>query len=122
MQVERHRAQMSPSGMGTGNLADILERVLDKGIVVAGDIRINLLDIELLTIKLRLLIASADTAREMGIDWWRNDPFLTGRDDGRGRPALEGGRDGSELTERLERIEAALESLASRAPDGDGGS
>ena len=61
-----------------GNLADILERVLDKGIVIAGDIQINLLDIELLTIKLRLVIASVDKAREMGIDWWQNDPFLSG--------------------------------------------
>jgi len=60
-------------------LADVLERVLDKGIVVAGDIQINLLDIELLTIKIRLLIASADKAREMGIDWWQNDPFLSGQ-------------------------------------------
>src|ERR1700754_3045073 len=52
------------------SLADILERVLDKGIVIAGDIQINLLDIELLTIKLRLVIASIDKAKEMGIDWW----------------------------------------------------
>ena len=59
-------------------LADVLERVLDKGIVIAGDIQINLLDIELLTVKIRLLIASADKAREMGIDWWQNDPFLSG--------------------------------------------
>ena len=57
-------------------LADVLERVLDKGIVIAGDIKINLLDIELLTVKIRLLIASADKAREMGIDWWEGDPFL----------------------------------------------
>jgi hypothetical protein len=114
VQVERHRGA-APSGMGTGNLADILERVLDKGIVVAGDIRVNLLDIELLTIKLRLLIASADTAREMGIDWWRNDPFLTGRGDDRERPAIGNGGDGSDLHDRLDRIEAALESLASRA-------
>jgi len=120
VQVERHRGPAAPSGMGTGNLADILERVLDKGIVVAGDIRINLLDIELLTIKLRLLIASADTAREMGIDWWRNDPFLTGRsDDGDGR-ALAKGSGGSDLDQRLDRIEAALESLASRAVDREG--
>ena len=60
-------------------LADVLERVLDKGIVISGDIKINLLDIELLTVKIRLLIASADKAREMGIDWWQNDPFLSGR-------------------------------------------
>jgi len=59
------------------NLADILERVLDKGIVIAGDIQINLLDIELLTIRIRLLVASADKAREMGIDWWEGDPFLS---------------------------------------------
>jgi hypothetical protein len=58
------------------NLADILERVLDKGIVIAGDIQINLLDIELLTIKLRLLIASVDRAREMGINWWESDLSL----------------------------------------------
>jgi Gas vesicle protein len=74
-------------------LADVLERVLDKGIVIAGDIRINLLDIELLTVKIRLLIASADKAREMGIDWWQNDPFLHGRN-GEG-----------ELEERLRRLE-----------------
>ncbi|WP_028936463.1 gas vesicle protein [Pseudonocardia spinosispora] len=59
------------------NLADILERVLDKGIVIAGDIKVNLLDIELLTIKIRLLIASVDKAREIGIDWWEHDPSLS---------------------------------------------
>jgi hypothetical protein len=67
-------------------LADVLERVLDKGIVIAGDIQIHLLDIELLTVKIRLLIASADKAREMGIDWWQNDPFLSGEN---GRKRLE---------------------------------
>ena len=61
------------------SLADILERVLDKGIVIAGDIQINLLDIELLTIKLRLLVASVDKAREMGINWWEGDPSLQAR-------------------------------------------
>ena len=74
-------------------LADVLERVLDKGIVIAGDIQINLLDIELLTVKIRLLIASADKAREMGIDWWQGDPFLHGRN-GQG-----------ELEDRLRRLE-----------------
>lgn len=59
------------------NLADILERVLDKGIVIAGDIQVNLLDIQLLTIKLRLLVASVDKAKEMGIDWWEHDPSLS---------------------------------------------
>ena len=64
------------------NLADILERVLDKGIIIAGDIRVNLLDIELLTIKIRLLLVSVDKAQEMGIDWWRNDPMLTTSEQG----------------------------------------
>ena len=70
-------AARSPSRQESTNLADILERVLDKGIVIAGDIRINLLDIELLTIKIRLLVASVDKAREMGIDWWEHDPTLS---------------------------------------------
>ncbi|MFJ3718382.1 gas vesicle protein [Streptomyces sp. NPDC090057] len=63
----------------TTNLADLLERILDKGIVIAGDIKIDLLDIELLTIRLRLFIASVDTARRAGIDWWETDPALSSR-------------------------------------------
>ena len=63
-------------GGGQAQLADVLERVLDKGIVIAGDIQLNLLDIELITIKIRLLIASVDRAREMGINWWESDPTL----------------------------------------------
>ncbi|WP_211128555.1 gas vesicle protein [Streptomyces yatensis] len=70
---------MASRGEGGANLADILERVLDKGVVIAGDIRINLLDIELLTIKLRLIVASVDKAKEMGIDWWEHDPSLSSR-------------------------------------------
>lgn len=90
------------------NLADILERVLDKGIVIAGDIQINLLDIELLTIKLRLLIASVDRAREMGINWWESDSSLqsldsSGSDDKR----LE--QENRELRERVERLERLLD-------------
>jgi hypothetical protein len=80
------------------SLADILERVLDKGIVIAGDIQINLLDVELLTIKLRLLVASVDKAREMGIDWWESDPTLSA--DGRDLEI-----ENRELRERLERLE-----------------
>jgi hypothetical protein len=90
------------------NLADILERVLDKGIVIAGDIQINLLDIELLTIKLRLLIASVDRAREMGINWWETDPSLQSvlPGDDSDRSQLE--RENRELHERLERLERQL--------------
>ena len=97
-----------PGRTETANLADILERVLDKGIVIAGDIQINLLDIELLTIKLRLLVASVDKAREMGIDWWEGDPSLqAGRENGADdRKQLE--RENTELKERLDRLERRL--------------
>jgi hypothetical protein len=87
---------------GPAQLADVLERVLDKGIVIAGDIQINLLDIELLTIKLRLLVASADKAREMGIDWWQGDPFLSSGAQGNGDANGNG-----KLESRLKRLEAA---------------
>ncbi|KAB2811464.1 gas vesicle protein [Pimelobacter simplex] len=73
----RDSTSLSRHGPEPASLADILERVLDKGIIIAGDIRVNLLDIELLTIKLRLLVVSVDKAEEMGIDWWRHDPMLT---------------------------------------------
>ena len=59
------------------NLADILERVLDKGIVIAGDIKISIADIDLLNIKIRLLVASVDKAMEMGINWWQQDSYLS---------------------------------------------
>ncbi|MEI7555752.1 gas vesicle protein [Candidatus Chlorohelix sp.] len=65
------------SGIQTTNLADILERVLDKGIVIAGDITIALAQVELVSIKIRLVIASVDKAMEMGINWWQYDPFLS---------------------------------------------
>src|SRR3954462_4452028 len=107
MSIQPQRSFQPATGGSSGNLADILERVLDKGVVIAGDIVINLLDIELLTIKLRLLIASVDTAKEMGIDWWQNDPFLTG---GNGRELNGGNGSGpaKELSDRLDRIESAL--------------
>ncbi|MEB8342842.1 gas vesicle protein [Streptomyces endophyticus] len=90
------RLPESYRGDGGANLADILERVLDKGIVIAGDIRINLLDIELLTIKLRLIVASVDKAKEMGIDWWEDDPALSS-----GARRKELARENAELKERL---------------------
>ena len=84
------------------SLADILERVLDKGIVIAGDIQINLLDIELLTIKLRLLVASVDKAKEMGINWWESDPALSQQ----GAERAGGGE--PRPARRLERLERLL--------------
>lgn len=83
------------------SLADVLERVLDKGIVIAGDIQINLLDIELLTIKLRLVVASVDKAKEIGIDWWESDPSLN-------RASRELEAENGRLRDRLEEMEGRL--------------
>ena len=91
----------TPERRAPADLADILERVLDKGIVIAGDIKVNLLDIELLTIKIRLLVASVDKAKEMGIDWWENDPMLSTRS--RDRELEDENR---ELKERLKALES----------------
>jgi hypothetical protein len=102
----------NPASSGTANylqthprsdsLADVLERVLDKGIVIVGDIQIRLLDIELLTIKVRLMVASVDKAREMGINWWENDEFITRLDDHGDKGEL------SELGRRLEALEGRM--------------
>ncbi|MCX4830422.1 gas vesicle protein [Streptomyces sp. NBC_00006] len=99
-------------GGGGANLADILERVLDKGIVIAGDIRINLLDIELLTIKLRLIVASVDKAKEMGIDWWEDDPALSS-----GARRKELAKENAELKQRLAELEEGSGSRQIEARD-----
>ncbi|KJE23406.1 Gas vesicle protein [Frankia torreyi] len=88
------------SGPRSDSLADVLERVLDKGIVIVGDVVVSVLDVELLTLKLRLFIASADTAREMGLDWWTADPFFNSK----ARSLRE---ENEELRSRLAALEAA---------------
>ena len=93
---------LAHSTEGTG-LAEILERVLDKGIVIAGDIKISIADVELLTIKIRLMIASVDKAKEMGIDWWEHDSYLSSR-------AKE-----AESQKKIEELETAVEKLKSGA-------
>ena len=103
--MEDGRDRRIVSAIQTTNLADILERVLDKGIVIAGDITISLAEIELLNIKVRLLIASVDKAREIGIDWWQSDPALSSR-------ARAQKEENSELKERVERLEAAIAAVA----------
>ena len=85
------------------NLADILERVLDKGIVIAGDIKIQLADIDLLNIKIRLLICSVDKAMEMGINWWQQDPYLSTK-----ARESEIEKENTEMKKRLERLEAKI--------------
>ena len=94
-----HAPEYASGGPAPDSLADILERVLDKGIVIAGDIRVNLLDIELLTIKIRLLVVSVDKAEEMGIDWWRNDPMLNSS-------AQELNEENRQLRQRIEELES----------------
>ena len=86
------------------NLADILERVLDKGIVIAGDIKISIADVDLLNIKIRLLVASVDKAMEMGINWWQQDSYLSSE-------AKEGRleKENKVLKNRLERLKAKVE-------------
>src|SRR4051794_41002921 len=66
-----------PTASGTTNLIDILDRVLDKGLVIAGDIRVSLANVELLTIRIRLLVCSVDKAEQIGLNWWKHDPNLT---------------------------------------------
>jgi hypothetical protein len=85
---------------GGQSLADVLERVLDKGIVIVGDIQVRLLDIELLTIKIRLMVASVDRAREMGINWWEGDPFVSTLEEKDG--------DNAELQRRIDALEQRL--------------
>ena len=82
-------------------LGDIIERVLEKGVVIVGDIKVNLCDVELLTIKIRLLIASVETAQKLGIDWWKNDFDLSSK-------AKEIFEENRALKERLEKLEAKL--------------
>ena len=86
--------------MHSSTLADVLERVLDKGVVIAGDIKIKLVDIELLSIQIRLVICSVDKAKEMGMDWWVNNPiFCSQVPPGRLEASL------AKIDERLARLE-----------------
>lgn len=85
------------------NLADLLERVLDKGIVIAGDIKIKLVDVELLTIQIRLVICSVDKAREMGMDWWVNNPAFNSKAQlGQENDSL------ARMEERMSKLEASM--------------
>ena len=93
-----------PTASQSSSLADILERVLDKGIVIAGDISVSVASTELLNIRIRLLIASVDKAREMGINWWEGDPYLSHKAE---KLRLEN----EALNDRLGTLEAELRSL-----------
>ena len=101
-------AQQIAHGIEATNLADILERVLDKGIVIAGDIQIKLADVELLTIKIRLLIASVDKAKEMGINWWETDSYLSSQ-----AREIEAEKEREKLEKKVEELEKKLKSKTS---------
>ena len=95
-------------------LVDILDRVLDKGLVIAGDIKINLANVELLTIQVRLLICSIDKAEQIGLNWWRNDPRLSTSAPGSATQLAAN----ADLDARLERIERQLTALAGKSDAG----
>ncbi|HEX5521477.1 MAG TPA: gas vesicle protein [Longimicrobiaceae bacterium] len=89
-------------------LVDVLDRILDKGLVIAGDIKVNLANVELLTIQVRLLVCSIDKAEEIGLDWWRSDPALSAGASRGAQLAAEN----VELRERLRLLEERLERLS----------
>ncbi len=105
--------QGAPRG---STLADVLDRVLDKGVVVAGDIKIKLLDVELLTIQVRLVVCSVDKAAEMGIDFWRSDPHLSSLARREHPPAL---APPEELSRRVAELEAVVAKLEREPPGMD---
>ncbi len=104
--MERQQRKLAHS-TDTSNLADILERVLDKGIVIAGDIKVKLVDIELLTIQVRLLVASVDKAREMGIDFWLRNPDLVSQAPALPAPSPSATAELQELRRRIAQLESA---------------
>ncbi|MBM7652895.1 hypothetical protein JOC76_002353 [Neobacillus cucumis] len=89
----------------SSNLLEVLEKILDKGVVIAGDIKISLADVDLLTIKIRLLVASVDKAREIGMDWWEHDPYYSSK----GSIAQ---KENAVLLERINRLEQLVEAKA----------
>jgi hypothetical protein len=94
----------------SATLADLLERILDKGIVIAGDIRVNLVQVELLTIQLRLVVCSVDRAKEIGLDWWNDHPAFQQSSQERQQPVLEAV---TGLERRLMEMETRLSSSSS---------
>ena len=97
-----------PSHHRATGLVDVLDRILDKGLVIAGDIKVSLAEVELLTIRIRLLVCSLDKAQEIGLDWWRYDRDLS---PGAQRTAL---KEHEELRVQIDRLERKVEALTTR--------
>jgi hypothetical protein len=102
------RSDIEPSYRRSTGLVDVLDRVLDKGLVVAGDIRVSLAEVELLTIRVRLLVCSIDKAESIGLDWWKRDPYMRGESD-------QLMRENTDLRQRIKALEARLDTLSSAA-------
>src|SRR5262245_61597624 len=117
--MERIRSDIQPSGHRVSTLVDVLDRVLDKGLAIAGDIKISLAEVELLTIRIRLIVCSIDKAQEIGLDWWKHDEHYT-----RGKLATkethELRRQVSELEARIARLTAVKRRAGSRLGTGRG--
>ena len=92
--------------MQSNTIVDVLEKILDKGVVIAGDITVGIADVELLTIKIRLIVASVDKAKEIGMDWWETDPYLSSKAADSNTKALE--EENRKLHERLETLEKSM--------------
>src|SRR3989449_6327112 len=103
------RTDLQLSNGRASGLVDVLDRVLDKGLVVAGDVKISLAEVELLTVRIRLIVCSIDKAQQIGLDWWRYDQHLA---PGRQHAELEKER----LREQVRLLERKVESLTRRAP------
>ena len=99
-----------PTHHRASGLVDVLDRVLDKGLVIAGDIKVSLAEVELLTIRIRLLICSVDKAQEIGLDWWRYDRELS---PGGRREAV---AENEELRAQMRELEARVAALTPRKP------
>jgi hypothetical protein len=99
MAVEHH--------MQSSTIVDVLEKILDKGVVIAGDISVGIADVELLTIRIRLIVASVDKAKEIGMGWWENDPYLSSKASENNNKSLE--KENKQLLERLEHLEQQID-------------
>ena len=102
-------SELQPGRHQASGLVDVLDRVLDKGLVVAGDIKVSLAEVELLTIRIRLIVCSIDKAQQIGLDWWRHDHHLS---PARNRGEVENDR----LREQVRLLERKVESLSRRTP------